>query len=142
MAKKIKVKFKLQARGGQANPGPPIGPTLGQHGVNIQQFVTRFNEDTKGRMGELIPCVCTVYDDKSFDLVYKVAPASELIKQVLKLEKGSAKPNSEKIGTIKRSQLKTIAEKKMSDMNAGSVEAAMSMIAGTARQMGLTITED
>ena len=142
MAKKIKVKFKLQARGGQANPGPPIGPTLGQHGVNIQQFIARFNEETKGRMGELVPTICTVYEDKTFDLSYKVAPASELIKQAIKLEKGSSKPLQEKVGTIKRSQLRAIAEKKISDMNANTVEAAASMIAGTARQMGLTIIED
>src|SRR5690606_9427181 len=114
--KKIKVKFKVLARGGQANPAPPLGPTLGQHGVNINEFTTRFNEETKDRMGELVPTVVTLYDDKSFDLAYKTAPASELIKQELKLKKGADKPGTEVIGKITQAQLATIAEKKMPDL--------------------------
>jgi len=139
MAKTIKVKFKVMARGGQANPGPPIGPTLGQHGVNINEFVTRFNADTQDRMGDLIPTIVTVYEDKSFDLVYKTAPASELIKNLLKLKKGSGNPLADKIGKITQAQLEEIAKQKLEDLNTNDIEAAKKIIAGTARQMGLTI---
>ncbi len=141
MAKKLKVKFKVLARGGQANPAPPLGPTLGQHGVNINEFTTRFNEETKDRMGEIVPTIVTLYDDKSFDLAYKTAPASELIKQELKLKKGADKPGTEVIGKITQAQLATIAEKKMPDLNANDLEAAKRIIAGTAKQMGLTIED-
>src|SRR5665811_1441827 len=117
MAKKIKIKFKVMARGGQANPGPPIGPALGQRGVNINEFVTRFNADTQNRMGDLIPTIVTVYEDKSFDLTYKTAPASELIKTLLKLKKGSGNPLTDKIGTITQAQLEEIAKQKLEDLN-------------------------
>jgi len=139
MAKKVKVKFKVQARGGQANPGPPIGPTLGQHGININEFITRFNAETKDKMGELVPAVVTVYEDRSFDLTYKTAPASEMLKKAAKLEKGSGKPLQEKVGKVTKAQIREIAEKKLVDMNTTDVEAAMRTIEGTARQMGLTI---
>lgn len=139
MAKKVKVKFKVQARGGQANPGPPIGPTLGQHGVNINEFITRFNAETKDKMGELVPAVVTVYEDRSFELAYKTAPASEMLKKAAKVEKGSGKPLQEKIGKVTKAQIREIAEKKLVDMNTTDVEAAMRTIEGTARQMGLTI---
>jgi large subunit ribosomal protein L11 len=141
MAKKVKVKFKVLARGGQANPGPPLGPTLGQHGVNINEFTTRFNEETKDRMGDLVPTIVTLYEDKSFDLLYKTAPASELIKTELKLQKGSDNPLANKIGKITQAQLQKIAEIKMPDLNANDIEAAKKIIAGTAKQMGLTIED-
>ncbi len=139
MAKEILTKIKLQIRGGQANPAPPIGPALGQAGLNIQEFCTRFNEKTKNQMGELIPVEITVYKDRKYDFIMKQPPASELLKQTLKAQKGSGKPLTEKIGAITSEQLRTIAEKKMPDLNANSIEAAMKIIAGTARQMGIEI---
>jgi large subunit ribosomal protein L11 len=141
MAKKIKVKFKVQARGGQATPAPPIGPALGQHGVNINEFITRFNGDTKDKMGELIPAIITVYEDKSFDLVYKTAPTSELLKKAAGIEKGSSKPLQEKVGKISRAKIREVAEKKMSDLNANDIEGAMRLVEGTARQMGLVVED-
>ena len=139
MAKEILTKIKLQIRGGQANPAPPIGPALGQAGLNIQEFCTRFNEKTKNQMGELIPVEITVYKDRKYDFIMKKPPASELLKKYAKTQKGSGKPLTEKVGTITRAQLKEIAEIKMSDLNANDVEAAMKIIAGTARQMGIEI---
>ncbi len=134
---KVVTKFKVLARGGQATPGPPIGPTLGQHGVNIGQFINTFNTETKDRMGELIPTIVTVFDDKSFSLTYKIAPVSELIKTELKIQKGSQKPGTEKIGKMTREQIKRVAEKKLPDLNTTDLEAAMRLVAGTAKQMGL-----
>ena len=142
MAKKgkaILTKIKLQIRGGQANPAPPVGPALGQAGLNIQEFCTRFNEKSKDKMGELVPVVITVYEDRSYDFILKTAPASELLKQVSKAKKGSGKSLTEKVGTITKAQLREIAEKKMPDLNAHDVEAAMKIIAGTARQMGIEV---
>ena len=137
--KEILTKIKLQIRGGQANPAPPIGPALGQAGLNIQEFCARFNEKTKNQMGELIPVEITVYKDRKYDFVMKKPPASELLKQALNAPKGSGKPLTEKIGKITSEQLRAIAEKKMPDLNANSLEAAMKIIAGTARQMGIEI---
>ncbi|MFA4942802.1 MAG: 50S ribosomal protein L11 [Patescibacteria group bacterium] len=139
MAKKIKTLIKLQIVGGQANPAPPVGPALGQHGLNIQEFCQRFNEATKDRMGDVVPVEITVYEDRTYSFVTKTAPASELIKKAAKISKGSAKPLTDKVGSITTDQLKEIAQTKMVDLNANNVEAAMKIIAGTARQMGVEI---
>ena len=139
MAKKELTKIKLQIPGGQANPAPPVGPALGQHGVNIQEFCTRFNDSTKDRMGDIVPVEITVFEDRSFTFIMKTPPAAELIKKYAKIKKGSGKPNTEKIGSLTKAQLKEIAEIKMPDLNADDIEAAMKIIAGTARQMGVEI---
>ena len=139
MAKKIKALIKLQIVGGQANPAPPVGPALGQHGLNIQEFCQRFNEATKDRMGDVVPVEITVYEDRTYSFITKTAPASELIKKAAKISKGSAKPLTDKVGSITNDQLREIAQVKMSDLNANDVEAAMKIIAGTARQMGVEI---
>jgi large subunit ribosomal protein L11 len=141
MAKKLVTQIKLQVTGGQANPAPPVGPALGQHGLNIQAFCVQFNDQTKDRMGDTVPVVINVYDDRTFDFITKTAPASELIKKAAKLKSGSKKANSEKVGTITTAQLREIAEKKMSDLNTTNVEAAMRTIAGSARQMGVDIKD-
>jgi len=139
MAKEILTKIKLQIRGGQANPAPPVGPALGQAGLNIQEFCTKFNDATKDKMGQLVPTEITVFKDRSYNFIMKESPASELIKQTAKIKKGSGKSLTEKAGTLTKVQLKEIAEKKMPDLNARDVEAAMKIIAGTARQMGVEI---
>ncbi|MEK7132131.1 MAG: 50S ribosomal protein L11 [Patescibacteria group bacterium] len=139
MAKKIKNIVKVQAIGGAATPAPPLGPVLGQQGINIQAFVAEFNAKTQDRKGELVPAVITVYEDRSFDFILKIAPASELIKMALKLPKGSGKPLTEKVGKLTRAQLRAIAEKKLPDLNTSDVEQAMKIIAGSARQMGVDI---
>ncbi|MBN2854527.1 50S ribosomal protein L11 [Patescibacteria group bacterium] len=139
MAKKIKTKIKLQIAGGQANPAPPVGPALGQHGLNIAAFCKEFNDKTKDQMGEIIPVEITVYEDRSYDFILKTSPASELIKKAAGIKKGSGKPLTEKIGSITDAQLTEIAEKKMSDLSANDIEAAKKIIAGTARQMGVEI---
>lgn len=139
MAKKVKTKIKVQARGGQATPAPPIGPVLGQHGVNIVEFTNQFNERTKDKMGELIPVVITVYEDRSFDFILKTAPAAELLKKAAGIEKGSGVPHKDKAGKVTKAQLREIAEKKMGDLNANDVEQAEKIIAGTARSMGIDI---
>lgn len=139
MAKEILTKIKLQIRGGQANPAPPVGPALGQAGLNIQEFCTKFNDASKDKMGELVPVEITVYKDRSYDFTMKEPPASELIKQAAKIKKGSGKALTEKAGKITKAQLKEIAEKKMPDLNANDVEAAMKIIEGTAKQMGVEI---
>ena len=141
MAKKVKTQIKLQIQGGQANPAPPVGPALGQHGLNIQDFCTQFNNATKDRGGEVVPVIITVYEDNSFDFVTKTPPASDLLKKAAGLKKGSGKPLQEKVGTVKRAQIKEIAEKKMPDLNARDIDAAMKIIEGTARQMGLTVED-
>jgi large subunit ribosomal protein L11 len=139
MAKKIKTKIKLQISGGQANPAPPVGPALGQHGLNIAEFCKQFNDKTKDKMGDVIPVEITVYEDRSFDFILKTSPASELIKKAAGIKKGSGKPLTEKIGSITEKQLEEIALAKMPDLNARDIEAAKNIIAGTARQMGVEI---
>ncbi len=140
MAKEIKTTIKLQIKAGQANPAPPVGPALGQHGLNIQEFCTKFNDATKDKMGDIIPVEIFVFEDRSFDFKLKTPPAAELLKKVAKIKKGSGKPNIDKVGTITEAQIKEIAEIKMPDLNANDVESAMKIIKGTARQMGITIT--
>lgn len=142
MAKKIKTKIKLQIVGGQANPAPPVGPALGQHGLNIAEFCQKFNDATRAeKMGEIVPVEITVYEDRTYDFITKTAPASALIKKAAKIAKGSGKPLTDKVGSITTAQLREIAEKKMSDLSANSVEAAMKTLAGTARNMGVEIKD-
>jgi large subunit ribosomal protein L11 len=139
MAKKITKMLKLMIPGGKAVPGQALGPALGSAGINIGEFVKRFNDETKTRVGETVPTVVEVYDDRTYKLIYKTEPASQMILKAMGKEKGSGKPNTVKIGTITKAQLKTIAEKKMPDLSAGSVDAAMKTIAGTARNMGVDV---
>ena len=139
MAKKIKTKIKLQIAGGQANPAPPVGPALGQHGLNIAEFCKAFNDKTKDKMGDIIPVEITVYEDRTYDFILKTSPASELIKKAAGIKKGSGKPLTMKVGSITKAQLEEIAKTKMPDLNANDIEAAKSIIAGTARQMGVDI---
>lgn len=141
MAKKVTGFIKLQIPAGKATPAPPVGPALGQHGVNIMEFVKQFNEKTAKQAGLVIPVVITVYQDRSFTFILKTPPAAVLIKKACKIESGSGVPNKTKVATITQAQLKEIAELKMPDLNAASVEAAMSMIAGTARSMGVTVAD-
>ena len=139
MAKKVMTQIKLQIKAGQANPAPPVGPALGQHGLNIMEFCNAFNERTKEQMGLVIPVVITVYQDRSFSFITKTPPASVLIKKAVGLDSGSSEPGRESAGSITRAQLREIAETKAEDLNAGSTEAAMLIIAGTARSMGLDV---
>jgi large subunit ribosomal protein L11 len=139
MAKKVKTIIKLQIQGGKANPAPPVGPALGQHGLDIQGFCTRFNDATKDKMGEIVPAVITVYEDASFDFVLKTPPASALLLKAAGIKKGAGNPLLETVATISKSQVKEIAEKKMPDLNAYDIEAAMKIIEGTARQMGIKV---
>lgn len=139
--KKIKQLIKLQIPAGKANPAPPIGPALGQHGLNIQEFCTQFNAKTKEMGDTVVPVVITAYEDHSFIFVMRTPPASELIKKAISLKKGSAAPHKEKVGVLPKAKLREIAEKKMPDLNAHDVEHAMRIIAGTARSMGVTIEE-
>ena len=139
MAKKITTVIKLQIPAGKANPAPPVGPALGQHGLNIQDFCTQFNNAT-GKAGDtIIPVEITVYEDRSFTFITKTPPAAILIKKAINLKKGSGVPNKDKVGSITRAQLKEIAEQKMEDLNANDVDAAINIIAGTARSMGVTV---
>ncbi len=133
--------IKLQIPAGQATPAPPVGPALGQHGLNIMNFTKEFNDRTKNDVGLIIPVVITVYDDHSFTFITKTPPAAVLIKKACGLDKASGEPNRNKVATITKDQVKQIAEQKMPDLNAASIEAAMSMIAGTARSMGVTVEE-
>jgi large subunit ribosomal protein L11 len=142
MAKKITAVVKLQVNAGKATPAPPIGPALGQHGVNIMGFCKEFNARTADQVGLIIPIVLTVFSDRSFTFITKTPPAPVLILKALGIEKGSARPNTEKVAKIKKSQVRKIAETKMPDLNAASVEAAMSMVAGTARSMGIVVVDD
>ncbi|NCF75244.1 MAG: 50S ribosomal protein L11 [Xanthomonadaceae bacterium] len=139
--KKIKTIIKLQIPGGQANPAPPIGPALGQHGLNIAEFCQKFNAKTQNKNGEIIPCEISVYKDRSYDFILKVSPAAELIKKAANIKKGSGNALTNKIGKITKAQVKEIAEKKIPDLNANSIEAAMKIIEGTARQMGVEIID-
>jgi large subunit ribosomal protein L11 len=139
MAKKVLTQIKLQAVAGQASPAPPVGPALGQHGVNIMEFVKAFNAQTQNDAGTVIPVVITVYEDRSFTFVTKSPPAAVLIKQAISIEKGSGEPHREKVGQITQTQLQQIAEKKMKDLNANDIEAAAKIIAGTARSMGVDV---
>lgn len=141
MAKKITAVVKLQLPAGKATPGPPVGSTLGPHGINIPGFTKEFNEKTKGQEGLIIPVVMTIYADRSFTFVLKTPPAAVLVKQELGLKSGSAKPNKDKVAKITSAQLRKIAETKLPDLNAGSVEAAMAMIAGTCRSMGIVVED-
>lgn len=139
MAKKIKTQIKLQVPAGKANPAPPVGPALGQHGLNIMDFCQKFNEATKTRADEIVPVVVTVYEDRTFDFITKTAPAAELIKKAAKIEKGSGVPNRNKVGKITKEQVREIAQTKMEDLNADTIEQAEKIIAGTARSMGVEI---
>jgi len=139
MAKKLKTIIKLQIVGGQANPAPPVGPALGQHGLPIQEFCQKFNEATRDKMGDVVPVEITVYEDRTYTFITKTPPASELIKKYAKIKKGSGKPLTDKVGSLTPDQLREIAQIKMPDLNANDVEAAMKIIAGTARQMGVEI---
>lgn len=141
MAKKVSAIVKLQVNAGKANPAPPVGPALGQHGVNIMEFCKTFNERTASQVGMVIPVVITVYEDRTFTFITKTPPAAVLIKKAMKIERGSGVPNREKVGTIKRSQVKEIAELKMPDLNAANVESAMRMVEGTARSMGVVVED-
>jgi large subunit ribosomal protein L11 len=139
MAKKILTKLKLQLPAGQASAAPPVGPALGQHGVNIMQFVQAYNDATRGQMGTIIPVELTVFEDRSFEFVTKTPPASTLIKAAAGIEKGSAEPHRDKVATINKAQVRTIAEQKMKDLSANDIEAAMKIIEGTARSMGVKV---
>jgi large subunit ribosomal protein L11 len=139
VAKKVLTLIKLQIPGGHANPAPPVGPALGQHGVNIMEFCKAFNAQTQAENGRIIPVEITVFEDRSFTFITKTPPAAVLIKEALSLEKGSGEPNREKVGRLSHSQLRKIAETKMQDLNARDVEQAMKVIAGTARSMGVEV---
>lgn len=139
MAKKIKTIIKVQAPAGRANPAPPIGPALGQHGVNIIDFVNKFNDQTKEMGDVVIPAEITIYEDRSFTFVLKTPPASDLLMKAAKVKKGSSVPNKDKVGSVTKAQVAEIAEKKMADLNAYSVEQASKIIAGTARSMGIKV---
>jgi large subunit ribosomal protein L11 len=141
MPKKVKTIVKLQAPAGSANPAPPIGPALGQHGVNIQEFCKQFNEKTKDMQGDIIPAEITVYEDRTFTFILKTPPAAILLKKAAGIEKGSGKPLAEKVGKVTRAQIREIAEKKMPDLNANDLDGAMRIIEGTARNMGIIIEE-
>lgn len=139
MAKKIKIKVKVQIMGGAANPAPPVGTALGPHGIDIMAFCTQFNERTKDMQGTILPAVITIYEDRSFDFIVKQPPAAELIKKALKLEKGSGSVKKEKVGKLTKAQVEEIAKAKMVDLNANDIEAAKKIIAGTARSMGIEV---
>ena len=139
MAKEISGLIKLQIRGGAANPAPPVGPALGAKGVNIMEFCKQFNARTQDKPGKIVPVVITVYSDKSFEFVIKTAPAASQLLEAMKKKKGSSEPNRSKIGTVSWDQVKVIAEDKMNDLNAFSIQSAMKMVAGTARSMGINV---
>lgn len=141
MAKKVKAVVKLQLEAGKATPGPPVGSSLGPHGINIAGFTKEFNEKTASQAGFIIPVVITIYEDRSFTFELKTPPAAVLIKKAIGLDKGSAKPNKTKVGKITKEQVRKIAETKMPDLNADSIESAMSMIAGAARSMGVEVVD-
>ena len=140
MAKEVETYVKLQVKGGQANPAPPIGPALGSKGLNIMEFCKRFNAETQDKIGKVLPVVITAYKDKSFDFVIKTPPVAIQLMEASKIKKGSNEPNRKKVGSVSWDQVKEIAEIKMPDMNAFNIESAMKMVAGTARSMGLTVS--
>ncbi|WP_143959995.1 50S ribosomal protein L11 [Litoribacter populi] len=140
MAKEITGYLKLQVKGGQANPSPPVGPALGSKGLNIMEFCKQFNARTQEKMGQVVPVLITIYSDKSFDFVVKTPPAANLLIEAAKIKSGSSEPNRKKVGSVTWDQVKEIAEVKMPDLNAFKVESAMKMIAGTARSMGITVS--
>ena len=139
MAKKVLTTIKLQAPGGGASPAPPVGPALGQHGINIMEFVKAFNAQTQGDAGTVIPVVITVYEDRSFTFITKTPPAADLIRKAISVDKGSAEPHRLKVGTISQAQLRAIAEQKFADLNANDLDAATKIVAGTARSMGVEV---
>lgn len=139
MAKKIKTIIKLQIAAGKANPAPPVGPALGQHGLNIQEFCTKFNEQTREMGNDIIPAEITIFEDRTFTFILKTPPASDLLRKAAGVEKGAGNPLKDKVGKISKDKLREIAEKKMPDLNANDVEAAEKIIAGTARSMGIKI---
>lgn len=139
MAKKVKIKIKIQAPAGKANPAPPIGPALGQHGVNIMEFVNQFNERTREMGDTVVPAEITVYEDRSFEFILKTPPASVLLRKAAGAAKGSGVPNKEKVGKVTKAQVREIAETKMADLNATEIEQAMKIIEGTARSMGIDV---
>lgn len=141
MAKKVKTYIKLNLSAGTATPAPPVGPALGQHGVPIMEFIKEYNARTADKKGEIIPAIITVYEDRSFTFITKLPPVAAMIKKVAKIEKGSGVPNKEKVASLTKAQLREIAEKKMEDLNANDVEAAMKIVAGTARSMGVDTEE-
>jgi len=139
MAKEIQTFIKLQVKGGQANPAPPIGPALGSKGVNIMEFCKRFNAQTQDKQGKILPCVITVYTDKSFDFIIKTPPAHALLMELTKKQLGSAEPNRKKVGTVSKDIIRKIAEEKMPDLNCFTIESAMSMVAGSAKSAGFNV---
>ena len=141
MAKKITAYIKLQVKAGEANPSPPVGPALGQHGVNIMEFIQQYNAKTADMKGQLVPALVTIYEDRSFKFELKTPPVSALIKQTLNLKLGSGEPNKKKVGTITKSQIEAIAQKKLADMNTDNLASAVKMVEGTAKSMGINITE-
>ena len=141
MAKKIVAKVKLQLPAGKALPSPPVGPALGPHGVNAPEFVKQFNAKPASQIGYILPVIITIYQDRTYTFITKTPPAADLLRKAANINKGSAKPNSEKVGTVTKAQIREIAKTKMEDLNAASEEAAMSMIAGSARSMGITVVD-
>jgi large subunit ribosomal protein L11 len=139
MAKKVKTLIKLQIVGGQANPAPPVGTALGPQGLNIAEFCKRFNDATADRRGEVVPCIITVYEDRTYDFILKIAPVAEMLKKAAGIQKGSGKPLQEKIGKVTKAQIREIAEKKLPDLNCHTIEAAMKQVEGTAKNMGLNV---
>ena len=141
MAKKVKTYIKVQVIGGRATPAPPLGPALGQHGMNIAEFCQRINAATQDRLGEVVPAIISLYEDRSYDFILKTAPASALLKKAAKIESGSGKPHTDKVCKVTKAQVREIAEIKMPDLNCSTIESAMKQIEGTARNMGITVTE-
>jgi large subunit ribosomal protein L11 len=137
--KKVTTILKLQIQAGKANPAPPVGPALGQHGINIQDFCTQFNDATKDKMGDVVPVEITVYEDRSFSFIMKTPPAAELLKKAAGVKKGAGNPLADKVGKVSKDQIREIAEIKMQDLNAANVEAAMKIVEGTARSMGISV---
>jgi len=141
MAKKVKTLIKLQIMGGAANPAPPVGTALGPQGLNIGEFCKKFNDATGDRRGEVVPCIITVFEDRTYSFILKTAPVPEMLKKAAGITKGSAKPLTDKVGKVTKAQVRQIAEKKMPDLNCHTIEAAMRQVEGTARNMGLTVVE-